>query len=177
MNLHNMKDLTRSLHESFCQELNTAWLDGIKDNPSYQLDISKFETLRLMMSDAKKMGYEFLLDYDSAAFIGTCIPNDNEIDDEKASIDMKILNNMIGQSSTNGWESMRLKLTELKRKKLVILLEDCAQKHAQKHGPFYTGKDLSNIHVYGLLSDIGYEMLLLTFIHGQLDKKMTKLSD
>jgi hypothetical protein len=172
-----MQDLTRSLHEAFCQELNTAWLDGIKDNPSYQLDISKFEILRLMISDAKKLGYEFLHNYDSAAFIGTYIPNENEIDDEKASIDMKILNNMIGQSSTNGWENMRLKLTELKRKKLVILLEDCAQKHAQKQGPFYTGKDLSNIHVYGLMSDVGYEMLLLTFIHGHFDKKIPKLSD
>jgi hypothetical protein len=177
MNLHNMKDLTRSLHEAFCQELNTAWLDGIKDNPSYQLDISKFETLRLMISDAKKMGYDFLLNYDSAAYMGTCAPNENEIDDEKASIDLKILNNMIGQCSSNGWECMRLKLTELKRKKLLTVMEDYAQKHAQKQGPFYTGKDLTNIHVYGLMSDVGYEMVLLTFIHGHIDKKINKLSD
>jgi hypothetical protein len=48
-----MKDLYRSLHEGFFQELNTAWLDNIKDNSSYQLGITKFDSLRQMISKAK----------------------------------------------------------------------------------------------------------------------------
>jgi hypothetical protein len=172
-----MKDLTRSLHEDFCQEFNTAWLEAIKDNPSYQFDISRFETLRLMISDAKKIGYEFIHHYDSTDYLGTHIPDENEIKEGKASTAMKILNNMIGQCSTNGWESTRLKLTELKRKKLMTLLEDIAQKTALEKGPFYIGKDLTCIHVYGLSGDVGYEMVLLCIIHGHINKKINKLSD
>jgi len=172
-----MKDLTRSLHEAFCQELNNAWLDAIKDNPSYQFDISRFETLKLMISDAKKMGYEFLQSYDSAEYMGTHIPNENDIKDDKASTAMKILNNMIGQCCTNGWESTRLKLTELKSKKLMALLQDIAQKNALEKGPFYTGNDLTCIHVYGLSGDVGYEMVLLCITHGDNNKKITQISD
>jgi hypothetical protein len=58
MNLHNMKDLYRSLHKAFCQEMNSAWLDAIKDNPSYQLDITKFDSLRQLISEVKELRYE-----------------------------------------------------------------------------------------------------------------------
>jgi hypothetical protein len=44
-----MKDLIRSLDETFCQELNTAWLDAIKENSSCQLDIAKFDSLSSMI--------------------------------------------------------------------------------------------------------------------------------
>lgn len=55
MNLHNMKDSNRSLHNAFCHELNTAWLGAIKDNPSYRLEIRRFDSLRQMVSEAKKL--------------------------------------------------------------------------------------------------------------------------
>ncbi len=64
MNLHNMKDSIRSIHEAFCQELNTAWLDVTKDNPIYQLDITKFDSFRQLISDVKELCYEFLQEHD-----------------------------------------------------------------------------------------------------------------
>jgi hypothetical protein len=64
MNLQNMKDSIRSIHEAFCQELNTAWLDVTKANLIYQLDITKFDSLRQLISDVNDLCYEFPQEHD-----------------------------------------------------------------------------------------------------------------
>jgi hypothetical protein len=169
-----MIDLTRKLHESFCEELNNAWLGALKDNPSFQLNIEKFEPIRVMISEAKGLGYEFIHGYDTTEFLSSHVALENEIQDTKASTAMKILNHMIGQCSSNGWDFTRVKLTELKRKKLNRIIEDYASTKASQHGPFYTGEDLSIIHVYGLNGDVGQEMILLCLIFGYFDLDKTK---
>jgi hypothetical protein len=64
MNLQNMKDSIRSIQVAFCQELTTAWLDAIMDNPTYYLDIKKFDSLRYIISEVKELRYEFSQKHD-----------------------------------------------------------------------------------------------------------------
>lgn len=167
INLHN---LSKSLHEAFCKELNDAWLLAAKHSTSSNFNIDKFDQIKNLIQDAQKTGYQFQLHYESVFFLHKCLPETGEVDHPDSWKGIELISGFIRQCSEKGWENVKTKLLQLKDRKTLLVSDQAAIELSKKRGPFYTGQDLSTIYVYGLTGDCGQEMTLISLLYAHLEK-------
>lgn len=163
-----MKDLTRALHEAFCNELNTAWRAAVYPTNGTALDNTKLLELGQLIRDARNTGYRFFHHYEAALYLHICTTEPANY----KTAQWEAINNMVkflDHCSEVGWENLKTKMLELKHIKAKRLMETTAIDIIQQTGPFYTGKDLSLIYVYGLNGNLVHEMALVSVLYSHLE--------
>ena len=68
-----MTDLIKQLNTQFCTELNVAWMNATLNNDGPGMDMSRFNELTELITEAREQGYAFNLEYSPDHFIKECI--------------------------------------------------------------------------------------------------------
>lgn len=58
-----MTDLIKQLNTQFCTELNVAWMNATLNNDGPGMDMSRFNELTELITEAREQGYAFNLEY------------------------------------------------------------------------------------------------------------------
>lgn len=168
--MNNLQELSKSLHEAFCKELNDAWLEAVENNSGTTFSVKKLDHIRLLIQDAQKTGYQFQYHHESTFFLDKCLTKEGQLSNHDNWSEITQINNFIQYCTDEGWEHVKTKLIQLKDRKLIVASENLAIELVKKRGPFYTGQDLTNIYVFGLTGDSAQEMALISLLYGYLEK-------
>lgn len=170
-----MTDLLKQLQDSFCNDLNNAWLKDIQNNEGENMNVSKFNDLVTLMIEAREQGYTFRLHYSSAEFIADKIMGSSSENDLYAIPEwqkIKPIINMIDECDKQQWDHLKPHLEMLKSQKVQPIIQQHTINFARKNGPFYPGKDNSIINVYGSFGSVGADLLLTTLVYGPKEKQL-----
>lgn len=163
-----MKISIRELHNNYCKELNGLWAEAAKGFDGLKFDPELLAKFVKGFREAEQDGYGFNLIFDPFVFIDRCVLDSDRESEMLAGMgwtDINIINTMKDESFRNGWKKLVDPLTKLKteraRRATLLFLE----KLSKEEGPFFPGKDASEIQVYCMMGSVGLEMALIGIIH------------
>jgi hypothetical protein len=158
----------RELHNSYCKELNTLWHEATKNFDGLKFDTEKLDPFVKAFREAEKDGYSFNIIFDPFVFIDKCIL-DSERESEMLKYmgwtDINVINKVKDESIRNGWNKMLDPLTKLRTERARKVTLTFLEHLSREEGPFFPGKDASEIQVYCMIGNVGLEMALISIIH------------
>jgi hypothetical protein len=165
-----MTDLIKQLNTQFCTELNMAWMNATLNNDGPGMDMSRFNELTELITEAREQGYAFNLEYSPNHFIEECIMGKSL---ETALCGMPEWNGltpilyMLKECETKNWSGIQPYFEKLKSQKMKPILEKYAIKCAQEKGPFFAGSENDTINIFGTCGSIAHEIILLSLLFGK----------
>lgn len=165
-----MENLLQELHSQFCNELNQLWLDAICVNEGNQYDSNRFNPLISRINEAKREGYEFIVERSPSFFI------DHHPSDEDTEAlfgthpqwkNVSLVQKMIEASEKNQWESILPHYRSLRNKLITDILIEYAIEHVKEHGPFFVRNHTDRFYVYINTGNVAHDMSLIAFIYGR----------
>jgi hypothetical protein len=163
-----MKISLRDLHNNYCKELNALWRDAVKGFDGLTFDQELLKPFVAAFREAEKDGYGFNIIFDPFVFIDRCIL-DSEKESEMLTYmgwnDINVINNMRSESIRQGWKNIVNPLDKLKTEKARKVTLTFLENLSKQDGPFFPGKDASEIQVYCMIGNVGLEMALISIIH------------
>ena len=160
----------KELHQGYCTDLNSKWIEAISKYNGVKFDHSDVQTFRDTLTEAQVDGYHFKVIYDPLLIITRSIAAEDEPDLLYSGNfkDIGIINKMIDNFKEIGLDSMIKPLEELRIQRLRKIAVQHFEQRSKMNGAFYASEDTSEILVFGFMGDVGLEAALLGLLSSKI---------